>query len=336
MTRLAWHHVFATLLLAGSAYVFEDANTSCLMWQGDGCESITDEMLCVHSRDGMAHDFFGSVRVGKACAWHKRGICERVDEWMRKRENPSDYKVATCKDGATINTTIAEVQPPASTEAQSAPGSRAHMPWGRVKLLPMDGGSNRACRGVTQGQTGFVSRQYNLWTAQTLDECKALCTGPCTGIEFQASKKYCETWFGDILFSTKSDGFDCYVKENIDQESKLDMIRPQDDSCLREEVLGCGSLRDRYSCLSSKDASDTTDIYGLKVKGEPCIWCGGGPCRTGSDNKCEPFDFLMRGMGKEHGFDSFTAVGNFETPTCEAGKSTVFDEAAQMVFGNTS
>ena len=108
----------------------------------------------VHSRDGMAHDFFGSVRLGarvfifnetvkhrrcfdrtnldivgifrhefssyvwfqilsgKACGWHKRGICEyvaqiehmfvlkcsalavhgahlrRVDEWMRKREDP--------------------------------------------------------------------------------------------------------------------------------------------------------------------------------------------------------------------------------------------------------
>lgn len=334
MTRLEWHHVFATLLFAGSAYMMEDAATACLMWQGDGCESITDETLCVHSRDGMAHNFFGSVRLGKACAWHKRGVCERIDEWVRKREDPGDYKVATCKDGETINTTIAAVQPPASTESHSAPGTRAHMPWGAVKLQPMDGGSNRACRGVTQGQTGFVSRQYNFWTAQTLDDCKALCTGPCTGIEFQASKKYCETWFGDILFSTKSDGFDCYVKENIDQASKLAMIRPQDDSCLREEIKGCGALQDRYSCLSSKDGSDTTDIFGLKVKGEPCIWCGGTACRTGSANKCEPFDFLMRGMGKEHGFDSFTAVGSFETPTCEAGKSTVFDEAAQMVFGN--
>ena len=63
-------------------------------------------------------------------------------------------------------------------------------------------------------------------------------------------------------------------------------------------------------------------------------------CRTGSPNKCEPFDFLLRGMGKdrlhqidhqqmeigddpkiaskEHGFDSFTASGVFETPTCKA------------------
>ena len=67
-------------------------------------------------------------------------------------------------------------------------------------------------------------------------------------------------------------------------------------------------------------------------------------CRTGSPNKCEPFDFLLRGMGKdrlhshtfgnhqqmemiddpskkivskEHGFDSFTASGVFETPTCK-------------------
>lgn len=57
----------------------------------------------------------------------------------------------------------------------------------------------------------------------------------------------------------------------------------EDDSCLREEVKGCGALEagqtyphrwtavtwieteDRYSCLSSKDGSDTGDIYGLKV-----------------------------------------------------------------------
>ncbi|CAK9064941.1 unnamed protein product [Durusdinium trenchii] len=208
------------------------------------------------------------------------------------------------------------------------------MPWGMVKLLPMDGGSSRACRGITQGQTGFVSRQYNMWTAQTLDDCKALCTGSCTGIEFQASNKYCEVWYGDILFSTKSEGFECYVKQDQDRESKLAMIRPQDDSCLRSEVKGCGALKDRYSCLSSKDGSSTGDIYGLQVTNEPCVWCGGGFCRTGSDNKCEPFDFLLRGMGKEHGFDSFTAVGTFETPTCKAGKPTVFDEAAQMVFGN--
>ena len=34
------------------------------------------------------------------------------------------------------------------------------MPWGQVKLLPMDGGSNRACRGITQGQTGFTSQVF--------------------------------------------------------------------------------------------------------------------------------------------------------------------------------
>ena len=65
-----------------------------------------------------------------------------------------------CQAGENINTTIAAVQPPASTETHSAPGSRAHMPWGQVKLLPMDGGSNRACRGITQGQTGFTSQGF--------------------------------------------------------------------------------------------------------------------------------------------------------------------------------
>ena len=43
------------------------------------------------------------------------------------------------------------------------------MPWGQVKLLPMDGGSNRACRGITQGQTGFTSQFFFLGVAKQGD-----------------------------------------------------------------------------------------------------------------------------------------------------------------------
>ena len=38
---------------------------------------------------------------------------------------------------------------------------KAHMPWNMVSLLPMDGGVNRACRGVTQTQTGSASYLYD-------------------------------------------------------------------------------------------------------------------------------------------------------------------------------
>lgn len=41
--------------------------------------------------------------------------------------------------------------------------TEAHMPWGAVKLQPMDGGSNRACRGVTQGQTGLTPQHPRQW-----------------------------------------------------------------------------------------------------------------------------------------------------------------------------
>ena len=318
--------VFGLLSLEAEAYEYGQHydNTSCLLWQGDGCESIREEKLCVNSRDGMAHDLFGSLRLGKPCAWHKSGVCARVDDWTRKLEDPSDYTVAKCKEGATIDDTIAMVTPPAASQSQFSSDARAHMPWSKVELTPMDGGEDRACRGVMQIQTGHVARLFNVWTAQNLDDCKALCTNRCKGVEFQAKNKYCEVWYGDILFSTRNPGFECYARKDQDEAAKLAMVRPQDQSCLRAEPKGCAALKDRFSCLSSKDASGNGDVFGLKVHDEPCVWCGGGLCHTGGSSMCEPFDFLLRGEGKDHAFGSFTASGTFETPSCEEGQAAVF------------
>ena len=48
--------------------------------------------------------------------------------------------------------------------------AEAHMPWGAVKLQPMDGGSNRACRGVTQGQTGLRPQHHSAGMGVTSHE----------------------------------------------------------------------------------------------------------------------------------------------------------------------
>ncbi|CAE7400560.1 unnamed protein product, partial [Symbiodinium pilosum] len=90
-----------------------------------------------------------------------------------------DYEVATCKESATIEETLANVQPP------SVLGTK-------VELVPMDGGVDRACRGSSQVETGRHAGLYDIWTAETLDACKALCVGKCTGIEYHAKGKYCE------------------------------------------------------------------------------------------------------------------------------------------------
>lgn len=329
MTRFASVLAFVPWLLPREAwaYIPSYGNTSCLLWQGDGCENIREETLCVNSRDGMAHDLFGNVRLGKPCAWHKAGVCARVDDWTRQQESPSDFTVAKCKEGASIDDTIAVVKPPAASQGQFSSDTRAHMPWSKADLMPMDGGSDRACRGVMQTQTGHVARLYNIWTASNINDCKALCTGSCKGVEFQAENQYCEVWYGDVLFSTENPGFECYVRKDQDQAAKLALVKPKDQSCLRAEPEGCAALKDRFSCLSSKDGSGKEDVYGLQVHDEPCVWCGGGLCHTGGLSMCEPFDYLLRGAGKDHAFGSFTASGIFETPSCEEGQASVFAQS---------
>ncbi|CAE7223148.1 Gp1ba [Symbiodinium natans] len=100
----------------------------------------------------MAHGLFGNLRVGKPRAWHKSGVCARVDDWTRKLEDPSDYSVAKCKEGATIDNTIATVTPPATSQGQFSSDAGAHMPWSKVDLMPMDGGIDRAVARCTPVQ----------------------------------------------------------------------------------------------------------------------------------------------------------------------------------------
>lgn len=98
----------------------------------------------------------------------------------------------------------------------------------------------------------------------------------------------------------------------------------QDIACLKEEPKGCAALKNKLDCLSSVDGSDVTDYAGIKIKGEPCVWCGGGHCHTGNTSLCAPFDYLEKGAGRAFGTLNAVAL----TP---AKCST-----AQMHFGDLS
>ena len=54
-------------------------------------------------------------------------------------------------------------------KVQSSGHAEAHMPWSKVELMPMDGGIDRACRGVMQTQTGFA--QPDLLCAHCAPRC---------------------------------------------------------------------------------------------------------------------------------------------------------------------
>lgn len=81
--------------------------------------------------------------------------------------------------------------------------------------------------------------------------------------------------------------------------------RPTEIGCLKVEPQGCSNITSQLQCLSSVDGSQAS-YAGLRLKGEACVWCGGGHCHTGGSARCAPFDYLARGAGRA--FGSLNAV----------------------------
>jgi len=76
----------------------------------------------------------------------------------------------------------------------------------------VDGGTNRACRGVDSTDRGSAGSEYAVFTsAMSLDACKARCldTSGCKGIEYSAGR--CEVWRrpGGITTSAGVRGYTC-------------------------------------------------------------------------------------------------------------------------------
>lgn len=94
--------------------------------------------------------------------------------------------------------------------------------------------------------------------------------------------------------------------------------RPIEYDCLQDFSRGCHEIKDRRTCLSSLDGRNKTDTAGIKILGEPCTWCGGIACTTGSLHLCEPWDFLVNGQGKE--FLDFTAKKIYTVAKCKNGR----------------
>jgi len=57
--------------------------------------------------------------------------------------------------------------------------------------------------------------------------------------------------------------------------------------CLNWWGDGCVAITDHDACLSSRDGGDLAEINGVKVFGEPCVWCGGEKCGA-TDSLCVP------------------------------------------------
>jgi len=97
--------------------------------------------------------------------------------------------------------------------------------------------------------------------------------------------------------------------------------------CLQGLVLGCNAIKDRRTCLSSRDGRNQTAADGIRILGEPCTWCGGIPCTTRNSHLCEPLDFVLNGQGKQ--FVDFTARGVYTVAKCKDGNPDLLADASQ-------
>jgi len=61
-------------------------------------------------------------------------------------------------------------------------------------------------------------------------------------------------------------------------------------------AAGCNGIRDRTTCLTSRDGRVTPEWMGVRISDQPCIWCGGKYCTSHGDALCEPADFMLRGQ----------------------------------------
>lgn len=91
--------------------------------------------------------------------------------------------------------------------------------------------------------------------------------------------------------------------------------RREDVGCLTWQLEGCGAIKDMMECGRSRDGSAIVDEAGLRIHGEPCVWCGGGLCHSGSATMCEPLDYLLRGEGRA--FNDFTAKYSYSVANCK-------------------
>ncbi|CAE8653097.1 unnamed protein product [Polarella glacialis] len=316
-------------VLAASAILVRaalgDVDTSCLFYHGAGCSAIHSEQLCVLSRDGQATSqalgVHGIYHGGSPCAWSKSGLCKKLASVTE--EDLSSYAAATCEGGDTLDSRLASHTPPSHFKPSDdwRMEYEGAMPWSRVALVAVDGGTDRACRGVVKTQTGEGEHVYNMWTAIDFNDCQALCAGACQGVDYQAATKHCEVWYGQIFHSARAPGSECYSLPNKDLDMQLEILRPKDMTCLKPLSQGCSSTKDRDQCLSARDAGDLKEMFGRKLAGEPCVWCGGGACDRDSDSLCQPYDYLMRAA---HNNLNPATAASFEVPVCVDGRPGVY------------
>jgi len=201
-------------------------------------------------------------------------------------------------------------------------------------LSPVNDAQTRGCAGITTREQCLGARDGRsiemLMNRRVKDEPCVWCGGqPCTS----NGPAVCEprdwlngvgTAFANMVSTGPFEIADCLGESITGVE------------CLTPASTGCHSLVDHATCERSRDgrAAHFYDFSDLRIRNQPCVWCGGSYCTNVGGAKCDAKDFLIRGAGSA--FATFTAP-SYTVATCDgspaAGQSPVGAPAGTPTTG---
>eukprot|EP00435_Cladocopium_sp_Y103_P010788 s3559_g2.t2 len=309
---------------------FSDADVGCLKPAEKGCNMIRDSVTCTNSREERPYEYIAGFKVkGQPCVWCGGGQCHDGADTLCE---PYDY--ALYGAGHAFHTKYSHgpfykafCNKDAQPGAEMLPadwqihGMRMHVDcgkpfpvWAKVGqrcgfckvLVPSIKEDYKTCK-------DYCASQGNLQCASaalsSISSCDAKETKSCD-YAFQVYEHgLCECSFKSTLEAANED-----FGKALASPSKADM------QCLKKAEKGCKAITDRLNCLSSVDDGFQDSVKGLKVKGEPCVWCGGVAC-TSKDPAilCEARDYLVNGKGLAF-VHRHVAPENVDVAKCEAPK----------------
>lgn len=316
-----------------------DYEMKCLMRHKYGCAVVKDEFTCLGSRDDSTTAYWKGLRVrGEPCVWCRgrmcrsgsTSLCEPLDVLMRGEGEAFDtfyvretYQVAMCNNSKPL--------PPLQIH-RVAPWLRLHAPptlppprqprwWIPQKPKEESLGclthQPQGCSSIPDMGTCLSSRD---WSGEVERSGLKVHGEPCAwcgGVRCQSgNSSLCEPF--DFLMNGQGLQFDTFFAKTTTSVAncKENHVLPIGNfNCLRKEPKGCGALHVASKCLSSADGRNNPVIVGMKVAGQPCVWCGGGICSNNNSNMCEPFDYIVN--GEKRAFATFYAKRTFRIAGCK-------------------
>jgi len=183
-------------------------------------------------------------------------------------------------------------------------------------LNPVQPSLQEGCNGIKnktvclQSRDGRPSRLFAQTNLKIKDEPCTWCGGhPCTS----TGNALCEP--RDFL-NGKGLAFDKLRSPTL-TIATCPVNLTADVACLYNNNSGCNTIQKREACLSSRDGRSSTyyELSDIRIKDEPCVWCGGRHCTNTHRTFCEPRDWLVRGSS----VGAFTAAlhhGNTMVAAC--------------------